>query len=183
VELDEVSNEIPIMIVHQSSHLATANTAALALVGYDNATENPAGGVIQRKDGSDEPNGTLEETAFFPLAGKVIQQIGPEGLEEFARAGAENWARYGYTTAQEARSVPDTANIMRQVADEGGFAIGVVTYLDVLVDRDYILNNQSNDYVNRLRVAGAKLTIDSSPQGFTDSSCARTRLIPTRHLA
>jgi predicted amidohydrolase YtcJ len=166
-ELDEVSSEIPVMIIHQSSHLATANTAALALVGYDSATENPAGGVIQRKPGTDEPNGTVEETAFFPLAGKVIEQVGSHGLEDFSRAGAENWMRFGYTTAQEGRSVPQTSDIMRKVAAEGGFKIDVLTYPDMLVDRDYILANQSDEYVNRFRVAGAKLTIDGSPQGFT----------------
>jgi len=37
----------------------------------------------------------------------------------------------------------------------------------VLVDREFIENNVSRDYVNRFRVAGAKLTIDGSPQGFT----------------
>ncbi|MCG6926388.1 MAG: amidohydrolase family protein, partial [Acidobacteria bacterium] len=125
------------------------------------------GGVIQRKPGTSEPNGTLEETAFFPLFGKVLQQIGPLGLEEFSRAGAENWARFGYTTAQEARSVPDTVEIMRKVAAEGGFKIDVATYPDVLVDREYILANKSDDYVDHLRVVGAKLTIDGSPQGFT----------------
>jgi len=166
-ELDQVSEEIPVVIVHQSGHLATANSAALALVGYDSTTDDPPGGVIQRKPGTSEPNGTLEETAFFPLFGKVLQQIGPVGLEEFSRAGAENWARFGYTTAQEARSVPDTVEIMRKVAAEGDFKIDVATYPDVLVDREYILANKSDDYVDHLRVVGAKLTIDGSPQGFT----------------
>lgn len=166
-ELDQVSNDIPVMIVHQSGHLASANSAALALVGYDSFTENPAGGVIQRKPGTNEPNGTLEEAAFFPLAAKVVAQIGPVGLEEFARAGSENWMRFGYTTAQEARSVPDTVNVMRKVAEEGGFMIDVATYPDVLVDREFIKTNYSPDYTNHFRVAGAKLTIDGSPQGFT----------------
>jgi predicted amidohydrolase YtcJ len=42
-----------------------------------------------------------------------------------------------------------------------------VVYPDVLVDRDYIKTNVSREYANRFRVAGAKLTIDGSPQGFT----------------
>jgi predicted amidohydrolase YtcJ len=137
------------------------------LTGIDASSENPAGGVIQRVAGSDEPNGVLEETAFFLAMGTVLLGVGPEGMAEFARAGAENWARFGYTTGQEGRSSPGTSEIMRQVADEGGFAIDVLTYPDVLVDRDYILANQSDEYVNRFRVAGAKLTIDGSPQGFT----------------
>jgi hypothetical protein len=45
--------------------------------------------------------------------------------------------------------------------------VDVAVYADVLVDRAFIKANQSPTYVNRLRVAGAKLTIDGSPQGFT----------------
>jgi predicted amidohydrolase YtcJ len=166
-ELDQVSEDVPVLIVHQSGHIATVNSAALALAGIDSSTPNPDGGVIQRVRGSSEPNGTLEETAFFAVIGPVLSGVGPVGMEAFARAGAENWARFGYTTAQEARSIPSTVEVMRKVADDGGFAIDVATYPDVLVDRDYILAHQSDAYVNRLRVVGAKLTIDGSPQGFT----------------
>ena len=166
-DLDQVSEDIPVLIVHQSGHLAALNNAALELAGIDASSPNPGGGVIQRVSGSDEPNGVLEETAFFLAMGTVLQGVGPEGMAEFARAGAENWARFGYTTGQEGRSSPGTSEIMRQVADEGGFAIDVLTYPDVLIDREYILANQSDEYVNRFRVAGAKLTIDGSPQGFT----------------
>ena len=166
-ELDAVSQDIPILIIHQSSHLATANSAMLKAMGYDANSKDPAGGVIQRKLGSNEPNGTLEETAFFAGMPVVLGRIGPEGLKVFAREGAKLWARYGYTTAQEGRSIPSVADLMRQVAAEGGFAIDVATYPDVLVDRAYIKTHQSAAYTNRFRVAGAKLTIDGSPQGFT----------------
>ncbi|WP_390368669.1 amidohydrolase [Variovorax dokdonensis] len=166
-ELDEVSKDVPVVVIHQSGHLASANSAALELVGYDASTKDPEGGVIQRKAGSQEPNGTLEETAFFPLMGKVLHNIGPLGIEAFAKAGAKQWARFGYTTAQEGRSVPGIADVLRKVADEGAFKIDVLTYPDVLVDRQYILSHASPAYKNRLRVAGAKLTIDGSPQGFT----------------
>ncbi len=166
-ELDAVSQDIPVLIIHQSSHLATANSAMLKAMGYDANSKDPAGGIIQRKPGSNEPNGTLEETAFFAGMPVVLGRIGPEGLKVFAREGAKLWARFGYTTAQEGRSIPPIADLMRQVANEGGFAIDVVTYPDVLVDRAYIKNNQSAHYTNRFRVAGAKLTIDGSPQGFT----------------
>jgi hypothetical protein len=166
-ELDAVSQDIPILIVHQSAHLATVNSAMLKAMGYDANTKDPAGGVIQRKPGTTEPNGTLEESAFFNGAPVVLGRVGPEGLKAFAREGAKLWARFGYTTAQEGRATPQVADIMKQVAAEGGFANDVTTYPDVLVDRAYIKTNQSATYTNRFRVAGAKLTIDGSPQGFT----------------
>ena len=166
-ELDAVSQDIPVIIVHQSSHLATVNSAMLKTMGYDANSKDPAGGVIQRKPGSTEPNGTLEETAFFAAMPVVLGRIGPEGLKIFAREGAKLWASFGYTTAQEGRSIPAIADLIKQVAAEGGFANDVTTYPDVLVDRAYIKTNQSATYTNRFRVAGAKLTIDGSPQGFT----------------
>lgn len=166
-DLDQVSTEIPILIIHQSSHLAAINSKALEIVGYTAATPNPAGGVIQRKPGSQEPNGVLEETAFFGAAMALLGNIGPDGMKAFIRAGADLWARYGYTTAQEGRSMPATAALIREVADEGGLKIDVQTYTDVLVDRDWIKANTSSSYKNHFRVAGAKLTIDGSPQGFT----------------
>ena len=166
-ELDEVSTDIPVIIIHQSSHLATVNSAMLKAMGYDASTKDPAGGVIQRKPGTTEPNGTLEETAFFNGAPVVLNRVGPEGLKIFAREGSKLWARFGYTTAQEGRASPQVADMMKQVAAAGGFANDVTTYVDVLIDRDFIKANQSATYANRFRVAGAKLTIDGSPQGFT----------------
>jgi len=59
---------------------------------------------------------------------KLLGQVGPEGFKAFARAGAQLWARYGYTTADEGRSVPATARLLRQLADEGGLRIDVATY-------------------------------------------------------
>jgi predicted amidohydrolase YtcJ len=56
---------------------------------------------------------------------------------------------------------------LKSVAAENGFKIDVVSYPDVLVDHDQIKREVSPTYKNRFRVAGAKLTIDGSPQGFT----------------
>jgi predicted amidohydrolase YtcJ len=77
------------------------------------------------------------------------------------------WARYGYTTAEEGKAIPDIAKVLKKIADEGGFEIDVVAYVDALSDRDFIVANQSLSYTNRFRVGGAKLTIDGALQGFT----------------
>ncbi len=166
-DLDAVSTDVPVIIIHQSGHLAALNSKALAVVGYTAATADPEGGVIQRKQGSQEPNGVLEESAFFNAAPKLLANLGPQGNKAFVKAGAELWARFGYTTAQEGRATPDVATTLRAVADEGGLKIDVAAYLDILVDRDVIKKDAGRDYRNRFRVAGAKLTIDGSPQGFT----------------
>jgi len=166
-ELDAVAADVPVLIVHQSGHMAALNSKALELAGYTAQTPNPAGGVIRRKPGSEEPEGVVEEVAWFQAVPKILHNVGPAGLKVLAKAGADLWSSYGYTTAQEGRAVPGVAEVLKQVAQEGGFKVDVVSYVDVLVNRDYVKANASRQYVNRYRNAGAKLTIDGSPQGFT----------------
>ncbi|MEE4237693.1 MAG: amidohydrolase family protein [Anderseniella sp.] len=166
-DLDAVMTDTPTIIIHQSGHIAVLNSKALEVVGYTAETADPEGGVIQRRAGSSEPNGVLEEVAFFTAVPKLLSSIGAEGAKAFVHAGTELWARFGYTTAQEGRAAPDTSKLIKSVADEGGLKIDVAVYSDVLVDRNYIKTNVSSDYSNHFRLAGAKLTIDGSPQGFT----------------
>jgi predicted amidohydrolase YtcJ len=166
-DLDSVSDDIPIYIVHQSGHFGVANSAALEAAGISAKSEAPPGGHIRRVEGSQEPNGVLEENAHFLVLGTLISTIGEEGFKAFARAGSQLWARFGYTTAQEGRATPSLLPIAQAVAEEGGLLNDIVVYPDVLVDREFIASNFSPTYENRLRVGGAKLTIDGSPQGFT----------------
>lgn len=165
-DLDAVSADVPVYLIHQSGHFGAANTAALKKLGLNARSPDPAGGIIRRlADG--RPDGVMEETAHFNALVKLLGGLGPEGFAEFARAGARLWTRYGYTTAQEGRAMPDTVGTLRQVAAKGGFDIDIVAFPDVLVDRNFITAHMSQTYVNRVRVGGAKLTIDGSPQGFT----------------
>jgi predicted amidohydrolase YtcJ len=166
-DLDRVSSTVPIYLVHQSGHFGVANSAALQVAGGTGETEVPAGGVIRLRDGDNQPNGVLEENAHFMVLGKLMSSVDAEGFKAFARAGSKLWARFGYTTAQEGRATPSLFPIAQAVAAEGGLINDVVMYPDVLVDRDFIAANVSDVYENRLRVGGAKLTIDGSPQGFT----------------
>jgi predicted amidohydrolase YtcJ len=166
-ELDEVSKEIPVVIVHQSGHMGACNSKALEVIGYTADTANPAGGVIHRKSGSQEPSGVIEEAAWFNAAPKLFGNVGPRGMKVLAKAGADLWASYGYTTAQEGRSSKPVDAVLKAVAAEGKIRIDVVTYPDFLTDRDYIKSSASRTYDKRFRVGGIKLTIDGSPQGFT----------------
>ncbi|WP_170448021.1 amidohydrolase [Ruegeria arenilitoris] len=165
-ELDAVSRDVPIMIIHQSGHLGVGNSKALELAGITAETENPPGGVI-RKDEAGEPNGVLEEYAFFGALVPLLGSVGEDGLQTFARAGSRMWARFGYTTAQEGRTSGAAVQALRRVAADGDLPIDVVAFPDVLESRDFIASDASRSYADRVRVGGCKLTIDGSPQGFT----------------
>jgi cytosine/adenosine deaminase-related metal-dependent hydrolase len=54
----------------------------------------------------------LEETALFPIVNRVFAAMGPAGMKRLLKAGAEQWARYGYTTVQEGRAMPPVVDAM-----------------------------------------------------------------------
>lgn len=166
-ELDAVSTEYPVLAIHQSGHIAVLNSKGLEIVGYSAATPNPAGGVIVRMPGSQEPSGVLEETAWFGNVVKLLGGIGPTGVAALVKAGQEEWASYGYTTAQEARSIPGIYKLTQELGQKGELKIDIVQYIDAVDGKDFTKANVSRDYVGRTRVAGGKLVIDGTPQGFT----------------
>lgn len=166
-ELDTVSLHIPVVIVHQSGHAGACNSKALSLIGFTADTPDPPGGVIRRKAGSNEPSGVIEESAFFSSIPTVLGNVGPLGMKTLAQAGAEMWASFGYTTAQEGRSSPAIDAVLKAVAAEGKMKVDVVAFPDFTSDRTYIRDNSSRTYDKKFRVGGMKLTIDGSPQGFT----------------
>lgn len=166
-DLDAVSTEIPVFVIHQSGHIGVGNSKALEVAGITAETEDPAGGVIRREADGTTPNGVLEESAFFTALPRLVSSLDANAARSIFRSGTELIASYGYTTAQEGRAVPGVVELMKAVAADEGLDIDVVAYPDVMVDRDYILANKSADYDNRFRVGGGKLTIDGSPQGFT----------------
>lgn len=166
-ELDQVSTTVPVIVIHQSGHLSSYNTAALKLLGIDENSVDPEGGVIQRKAGTKEPNGTFEEVAHYANVFKLLGDIGPAGIERLVGEGIKIWARFGYTTAQEGSAPPQVVEVMRKMAREGKLPVDVALFGDIRFDRPYIVANVSKDYSGHFRMAGTKLTIDGSPQGFT----------------
>ncbi|MDK9559162.1 amidohydrolase family protein [Marinobacter sp. M216] len=163
-DLDRVSEDIPVLIIHQSGHLGVANSKALEIAGIDAETRDPEGGVFQREEGGNQPNGVAEEYAFFQLAFAFGKSLDPKTMDTFAREGSKLLASFGYTTAQEGRATGASLNAIRRVAEAGALKIDVVVYPDIL-EVDAI--EPSSEYTNRFRVGGAKLTIDGSPQGKT----------------
>ncbi len=163
-DLDEVSTEVPVLIIHQSGHLGVGNSKALEMAGIDAETEDPKGGVFRREVGSREPNGVCEEYAFFVLVGKLAASFDEPINDALVVEGIKLQASFGYTTAQEGRAIGSGLAAMERVAKAGKLQIDLVAYPDVLEVKD---PKPSMNYTNRYREGGVKLTIDGSPQGKT----------------
>lgn len=166
-DLDVVSNDVPVLIIHQSGHLGVMNSKALELAGITADTKNPDGGIIRRDANSQEPNGILEEAAFFSALAKQFSKMTAAQAQSLFEQGAQLLSQYGYTTGQEGRATSAIVPLMQAAATAGRIPIDVVTYVDVMENRDFIVKNASQTYTDGFRIGGAKLTIDGSPQGFT----------------
>lgn len=168
-DLDQISTEVPVIIIHQSSHLSVVNTKGLELSGYDSSTEIP-GGVI-RKDAQGQPTGVLEEAAFFNLFLPIITQKTDSALQVLnVLKGQEQYVSNGYTTAQDGRSTPDVTAALAEAAQSENLFIDIVSYPDIIWNKaaltpEYYTADHS--YNNHYRVGGVKLTLDGSPQGKT----------------
>jgi predicted amidohydrolase YtcJ len=167
-ELDQVSTEVPVLIIHTSSHLAAVNSKALEKVGITAATPDPTGGVFRRRDGLREPNGVMEENAMLAGAGPLLGSLDEAAWLAMIRAGSEFYASFGYTTCQEGRAMGPTLANLTKVADRGLLAVDVVAYPDILGAADQLGGvRHGRAYRNRLRIGGAKISLDGSPQGKT----------------
>ncbi|MHA7130651.1 amidohydrolase [Algoriphagus namhaensis] len=168
--LDQISTEVPVVVIHQSGHLACFNSKALELVGYDKNTPEVKGGVI-RRDAEGQPTGVLEEAAFFNALLPILGDKTDEELQLWSVAkGQEEYAKYGYTTAQDGRSTPDATQAFALAAEQNQFFIDVVAYPDIIwneaaMSSAYYTTDKS--YQNHYRIGGVKLTLDGSPQGKT----------------
>ena len=113
-DLDQVSSDHPIMLMHVSGHLVTANSRALARGGISAETPNPPGGIIRRQAGSNVPNGVLEESATGALR-QYMAAANTNPLASISDA-MRVYASYGITTVQDGAANPDVISLLQAAA-------------------------------------------------------------------
>ena len=167
-DLDRASTTHPIVIRHVSGHLSSANSLALANYNIGVNTENPAGGIVRRRLGTNEPDGVMEETAMGLLPGTGIL-VDEELGWRLRREAADIYASFGITTIQESNVSTSYVDALKQQALEEPFAVDIVTYImgNPLSDEELELVIPDSDYTGGVKIGGVKFTLDGSPQGRT----------------
>lgn len=166
--LNQVSTDHPVFVSHVSVHVGCANDAGLKLLDIDENTEELTRGVIGRDEHTSEPNGYLEEEAWF-LAHRILFNHSSQELEELVTKAQEVYVKNGITTVQDGKTSIDILKLFQTINDKNKFNVDVVAYLEVAEEDGDIkeaLDNYRN-YDNNLKVGGYKLFLDGSPQGKT----------------
>jgi predicted amidohydrolase YtcJ len=165
-DLDEVSTEHPIYLIHVSSHLGAANSLGLKLANINSKTQDPPGGKIRRYVNSLEPNGVFEETAAYPL-----QQLAMSSYKDpigSVKKAMQIYARNGMTTVQDGASSPETIALMQAADAQGMINLDVISFPIGQNGLDQNLDSINfGSYEGRLKIGGIKLILDGSPQGKT----------------
>jgi predicted amidohydrolase YtcJ len=168
LDLDDVSTEHPILALHVSMHLASANSAALELAGVTPETPDPPGGVFRRFEGSKEPNGVMEEHAMWVVFAQVPQPSPAQMLASLADA-QRSYASEGFTTAQDGATDAGTFRLLQAAQDQGVLFLDVTAY-GIWSDFDAVVEaarQPVGTYDGHLELAGGKIVLDGSPQGKT----------------
>ena len=167
-DLDRASSDHPIVIRHVSGHLLAANSMALLEAGVGANSADPAGGIIRRRPGSDEPDGVMEETAmrFFPGTGELLK---PQRQSELRREAVQIYAGYGITTIQDSNVSQAYVDQLKAEGLEQEYAADIVTFVMGNPLPDDVLATVAADtsYTGGVRNGGVKFTLDGSPQGRT----------------
>ena len=168
-DLDRAFPDNPVIVGHVSMHGAVLNSAALELYEFSSETETPAGGVIVRKPGTNEPYGLIMETAYIPIFAS-LPKPSLENELALSLAAQRLYASHGITLAHDGTTHADELRLMQRVAASGEHIIDVVAYPFMTDIEEIVAENPASswgEYRHGLKIGGVKITADGSPQGRT----------------
>lgn len=171
-DLDLVSTDHQIYIIHQSGHYGVANSVALKKgedKGYIPPPPNsPDGGTVYMKNG--RRTGVMGEKAHINMLPNMMPDF--TGREtELMLVAHKIYVKQGFTTAEDGRVNQKILGYIQTAAKDPGFKIDVVAYtdLEIMEATGEPYPTPSMDYDHHVRLGGVKLTIDGSPQGRSAS--------------
>ena len=171
-DLDRISTSRPVAIVHVSGHLAVVNTVGLDILGIDESTPDPLGGVIVRDPLSADdrrPNGVLEETAARAVWEYTLDLGVMDGLRMTTQAAAE-YLSVGVTTASAGGMPTSVAKLVGLLSRLNQFPQRVALFPlfeevgEALLSEELTLDAFAAGKVSVPRV---KIIADGSIQGYT----------------
>lgn len=159
----------PVVIMHTSGHMLVANSVAFKIMGIDENTKDPLGGNYLRKKGTNIPKGLVLENARVPFLKVMLPKRTMEQQLDKLMLAQEYYASNGVTTAQEGMTFMDKLLILDAAAKQKKLYIDIVSLIAYDIAKEMVVADSLpwDKYVNRLKYAGIKISLDGSPQGKT----------------
>lgn len=167
--LDEISSELPIVLVHAGGHMASVNTRMLDIMGLTSDSPDPPGAPYGRNpDGS--LNGMLLGSAVFGLLGAIEPLKSWDPLSAVPAYAAKNWLPKGLGTLGlpgigGVTSGADDWKLVQALAADPAFPIRTRAYLIINQEQAWIdAGTEPGEGDEMARVIGYKLSADGSNQ-------------------
>ena len=168
-ELDRISRDHAVVVMHMSGHACAGNSEALRRAGVDRSTPQPKGGHIEKDPATGELTGLLEEPAAMgPISSTMFGTSG-ERFRDGLRWAADEYASHGVTTAQNAWASQHLLNEFQSAARDGEPKIRMTILPDAHLEPDIASGRLSLDVPDprHLKIGPRKLFSDGSIQIFT----------------
>jgi len=124
-ELDALISDRPAVIYSEDGHSSWVNSAALDIADIGPQTEDPPNGRIERYEGTDEPSGTLRESAM-DLVDEHIPPRRPQEYREALAIAQRMLHETGITLIQDAYVTPRFLEAYSNAARSGALTMKVV---------------------------------------------------------
>jgi hypothetical protein len=164
-DLNEASQDNPVILYHEAAMICAVNSKALTLAGVTEQTVAPSGGAIDKNPRTGELTGILRDTATS-LIWQVVPEPTADELFEATALACQKIAEAGITSLHWILLSQNELPIIQRLYAEGKLPIRV----NIIVPYEFLKETagfQSTDS-SMLRIGGVLMTAD----GYLDSKTA-----------
>ena len=166
-DLDQISTEVPIVMINTSGLLGVVNTKILEVLGIDKDTPNPEGGHIYRDPETGEPTGLFQDLAIRDTVLCKMPMPSAETMIDAICRAEQMYVRHGYTTVMDGNFEADMRPLLQFCTGAGLISADVLGYVRVASEAKVALEgitSPESKYRTHFKISGAKVILDGSPQ-------------------
>ncbi len=172
--LDDIAPDRLFFVIAADGHSVLVNSRVLDLAGIDDQTPNPEGGVIERRSGGHEPNGTLRESAY-DIVDALRPQRTLEGSVDAMRDALQAMNAAGITSFNDVWTGELEYQVYQALEQSGDLSLRVTASLiDEGVfekhngeDFERVLADREQYESDLIRTNGIKIMVDGVFEGET----------------
>jgi predicted amidohydrolase YtcJ len=161
-DLDAVSTQHPILVVHRGGHTAYVNALAFAAAGITASSPDPVGGRFER-DAKGALSGRVAESAMNPLAAKAARPYSRADRQAGVAEISRRLAAAGITSVTDAFGSPDDLRAYQDAQRAGELRTRVYCHVgDVFLDAMIATGGRTGMGDDWVKLGGVKFVSDGS---------------------
>lgn len=166
-DLDQISTEIPIVMINTSGWMCVVNSKVIEVLGITKDMPVPEGGYIYHDATTGDLNGQFGDIAMRDVILDKMPAPGAETMIEAICRAERMYSSKGYTTVVDGSFEADMRPLLQVCTGAGLISLDVNTYSRVASENKQILEGVATPeatYRTHFKIAGAKVILDGSPQ-------------------